>query len=233
MSKLTITPQWQQKDHTPIKVFLNPTQYSISKSVQWTSVQSTPKTCSADAANAAKAETTTKLNAPKLTFGGGESRTITLKLFFDVTEKLGRRDVRDLTDPFVELTRKERADDKNSAPPVCLIEWGEKGPTNSDFPFTGVVTRLDQDFTLFNSDGTPLRAMLTIAFREHVDTKKDLQETDPEFTTYVVKRSDTLSSIASKMYKAPAKWRVLAQANNLDDPRHLEIGATLNIPKIG
>jgi nucleoid-associated protein YgaU len=35
------------------------------------------------------------------------------------------------------------------------------------------------------------------------------------------------------MYNNPAKWRVIAQANNLDDPRHLNIGATLSIPKIG
>jgi nucleoid-associated protein YgaU len=230
MSKLTITPQWKNKAKEKIEVFLNPTQYSISKSVQWGSVQSTPKTGSASASTEG---TTTKLNAPKLTFGGGESRTITLNLFFDVTEKPGKKDVRDLTNQFVELTRKERADDKSSAPPICLIEWGEQGPPNSDFPFTGVVTKLDQNFTLFNSEGTPLRAMLTVAFREQINTENDLKDTDPEFTTYVVKRSDTLSSIAAKMYNAPAKWRVIAQANNLDDPRHLKIGATLSIPKIG
>lgn len=230
MSKLKITPQWKKKAQEPIEVFLNPTQYSISKSVQWGSVQSTSRTVSA---STPPKGTTTKLNAPKLTFGGGDSRTITLKLFFDATEKPGKKDVRELTNKFVVLTRKERADDQTSEPPVCKIEWGEAGPKNSDFPFTGVVTRLDQDFTLFNSDGTPLRAMLTIAFREQINTENDLKDTDPEFTTYVVKRSDTLSSIAAKMYNNSAKWRVIAQANNLDDPRHLNIGATLNIPKIG
>ena len=50
---------------------------------------------------------------------------------------------------------------------------------------------------------------------------------------YTVKRGDSLSSIASKMYNDPAKWRIIANENGLDDPRHLAIGMALNIPKAG
>ena len=42
-----------------------------------------------------------------------------------------------------------------------------------------------------------------------------------------------LSNIAAEIYNDPTQWRVIAEANNLDDPRHLEVGARLAIPKLG
>jgi nucleoid-associated protein YgaU len=232
MAKLKITPLWKSNGGVKvIKVPFNPTQYSISKSVTWNSMQ---KTSRVGAAATPTEGTTVKLNAPQLEFGGGDSRTLTLNLFFDVTEKPdGVKDVRALTNQFVVLTLKERTDDKNSEPPICRIEWGEKGPENSDFPFEGVITSLNQTFTLFNSEGTPVRATLAVVFKEQINTAQDQRKTDPDFTTHTVKRGDSLSSIASSLYKDPTKWRVIADANNLDDPRHLRIGATLSIPKIG
>ncbi len=235
MEKLKITPKWSSKANEPFDVLFNPTQYSISKQVTWRSTQETSRVGSDGQSTQS---TTKRLNAPVLEYGGGDSRILTLNLFFDVTEKPvvnGRavKDVRVLTNKFVELTRKERAQNKDYPPPVCRIEWGKNAPTNSDFPFEGVITSLSQVFTLFHSDGTPLRANLTISFREYLKEEDDQRETDPEFTKYTVKRGDSLSSIASKMYNDPAKWRIIANENGLDDPRHLAIGMALNIPKAG
>jgi nucleoid-associated protein YgaU len=133
--------------------------------------------------------------------------------------------VRKLTNKFVELTRIERGKDR---PPVCDISWGHN---DSDFPFSGVVTELNQEFTLFESDGRPVRANLTVSFLEFEGWEEGRRRADPEFTTYVVKRGDELSSIAAKVYGDPAAWRVIAEANRLDDPRGLEVGRTLNIPR--
>ena len=77
-----------------------------------------------------------------------------------------------------------------------------------------------------------MRANLTVAFTEYLDPKKDQLENDPEFTTRLVKRGDTLSSIAGEVYRNPALWRVIAEANLLDDPRQLQVGLRLNIPKV-
>ena len=59
---------------------------------------------------------------------------------------------------------------------------------------------------------------------------KDQRETDPEFTTRLVKRGDSLSSIAAEVYRDPTLWRLIAEANGLDDPRHLPIGLRLELP---
>ena len=227
--KLTITPQSPSK-LKPIKVQFNPTSYSVAKTVNWGEVTSASESTKTGPA------TTQQLNEPLRDFGGGQSRTLTLNLFFDVTEhplvnNQEVKDVRVLTNEFVKLSRIERAG-KKPRPPVCVVTWGSSPPKNSDFPFWGVVTNLTETFTLFDSDGNPVRAELGVTFTEYVPPKKDQKDTDPDYTTRIVKRGDTLSSIAAEMYTNPALWRLIADANEMDDPRRIQIGRALHIPKV-
>ena len=94
----------------------------------------------------------------------------------------------------------------------------------------GVVSDLRQNFTLFSNDGRPLRAMVNVQFREYLDIERDQIETDPEVSTYVVQRGDTISSIATAVYGDPTRWRAIAQINGLTNPRRIEAGTVLNIP---
>src|ERR1700752_137404 len=144
LAKLTITPLGKSKIG-PITVLFNPQSYSISKSVTWEE----PGT------KGEKRKSNVKFNAPKLEVGGGQSRQLSFKLFFDVTDypiirgqKI--RDVRKLTDKIVKLTLKERAGNKEMPPPTCRISWGEASSQNLDFPFVGVLQSLNQNFTLFD-----------------------------------------------------------------------------------
>ena len=216
LEKLKITPLDQNGNpllRESFKVQFNPNSYSILKTVQWSG---SPQR---------------SLNAPALTFGGGGSRTLTLNLFYDVTEPSKDKpvdDVREETNKMVGLTRIQRGLEH---PPGVLVDWGSAPPTNSDFPFIGVVTQLTQAFKLFSSDGKPIRADLTVVFTEFLYPEKDQKKTDPEFTTRLVKRGDSLSGIAAASYRDPSLWRILAEANNLDDPRRIPVGLRLSIPK--
>lgn len=224
LAKLTIK-KVNPADPNPegIKVLFNPNSYSITKSVTW----SAPRSTSGDAS-----PTSVTTNAPVLSFGGGGSRVLTLELFFDVTEMAGAtppvNDVRTLTNQIVALTM---IDPDVQRPPTCEVSWGTQ-PKGSDFPFVGVVSNLTQRFTLFRATGEPIRANLSVVFTEFLDPEVSQRGTDPEMTTRVVKRGDTLSGIAADVYRDPASWRVIAEANALDDPRSLDIGATLRIPKV-
>jgi len=203
-----------------IEVLFNPNSYSISKSVTWNPPRST---------DGDKQPTSPITNAPVLSFGGGGSRVLTLELFFDVVELAPSiNDVRTLTNEIVRLTM---IAPEVQRPPTCEVSWGTY-PKGSDFPFIGVVSSLTQRFTLFRATGEPIRANLTVVFTEFLDPKVSLRDTDPEMTTRVVKRGDTLSSIAADVYRDPTRWRVIAESNELDDPRSLEIGARLRIPKV-
>jgi nucleoid-associated protein YgaU len=171
-------------------------------------------------------------NAPLLEFGGGGSRQLTMDLFYDVTEPVNGRkipDVREETNKLVALSRIHRDLER---PPVVKIAWGAAEPTNSDFPFFGVITQLTQTFKLFSHDGKPLRADVSVTFLEFLYPEKDIHLTDPDFTTRRVRRGDTLSAIAAEAYGDPARWRIIAETNGLDDPRQLEIGLRLAIPKL-
>ena len=50
--------------------------------------------------------------------------------------------------------------------------------------------------------------------------------------TYVIKRGDTLASIARKFYNSSARWKEIRDANTktIDNPENLKIGETLVIP---
>jgi hypothetical protein len=227
LERLTITPLAKSEggktwnELPKIQVLFNPESYSVSKSVTWGPPES----------GGGSKKNQRKVNAPTLTFGGGGSRQLTLELFFDVTlAEVAIEDVREETNKIVALTRIQEGE---TQPRVCEISWG-KAPVDSDFPFRGVISSLTQKFTLFRSDGKPLRANLNITFVEFLDPELDQRKTDPELATVLVKRGDTLSSISAQMYQDPTRWRVIAEANNLADPRNLSslIGQTLKIPKL-
>lgn len=223
LAKLTIVPE-AASGFPPIPVLFNPNTYSITKSVSWTAATGTSQTAG---------QTERRRNAPALEFGGGQSRSLSLDLFFDTTEVTddAKKDVRYLTNQIVKLSRIVRDLDPQR-PPVCVISWGKEPPPGSDFPFSGVVTQLTQRFNLFLADGRPVRANLTVAFTEYLDPTKDELENDPEFTTRLVKRGETLSSLSGEVYGDPTLWRVIAEYNGLDDPRQIPVGLRINVPKI-
>jgi nucleoid-associated protein YgaU len=212
-SKLTIHP----KGGEPIEVMFNPNSYTISKRVAWMCADTTDGNATTDSG----------ANAPTTSFGGGGSRELELELFFDTTEAESRdRDVRRHTDQIVRLTRIER---KNGRPPVCDVNWGE-GQTE-DFPFTGTVSSLTQRFVLFDQTGRPLRAFLGVTFTEFLNREDDERITDPETTTRIVRRDDSLATIAAEVYRDSGAWRVIALANGIENPFALSVGLKLTLPK--
>jgi hypothetical protein len=210
LAKLEIRPYGSDTTFKPFKVLFNPNTYSIGKTLNW------------------NARVNRALNASTLEFGGSANRNLTLELFYDVTETPGK-DVRVETNKMVALTRLKR---DGQEPPLVQITWGDGSQDLYNFPFVGVVSQLTQRFTLFRADGKPVRATLNVTFKEFLNTEIDQHETDPEFTTRLVKRGDSMSSIAAEVYRDPALWRVIAEANQLDDPRDLPVGLRLNIPKL-
>jgi nucleoid-associated protein YgaU len=229
LNKLTITPL-PPSQLAGFEVMFNPNNYSITKPVTWR--QPDPPAGGKSGSSAGTADSAAAnyrdLDAPPIVFGGGGARTLNLQLFFDVTEAGDTADVRTETNKIVALTRIER---KRAQPPICQLSWGNAAPGNIDFPFVGVVSNLTQNFVLFRASGEPVRANLTVVFTEFNDPVKNRKETDPDLTTYLVKRGDTLSGIAMLLYRDPGLWRVIADANGIEDPRHLPIGVRLAVPK--
>jgi|KBSMisStaDraftv2_1062788.scaffolds.fasta_scaffold06341_8 hypothetical protein len=196
----------QPEGKSAFNVLFNPTQYGIDKSNQI-----------AEAA-------VPGLSAPILQFVHGNTRTLSMELFFDTYEE--RSDVRTHTDKVYDLLN---IDASTHVPPICRVAWG-------DFNFRGVLDHVSGKFTLFLANGTPARATLSVTFKEFIDVehlvKVNPTQSADHTKTRVVKTGDRIDIIAAEEYGDPGKWRPIADANNLDDPCRLRPGARLVIPAI-
>jgi LysM repeat protein len=190
----------------PIPVLFNPTRYGLGASNQLAEI-SVPG-----------------LSRPILQYVRGASRTLTMQLFFDTYE--AGSDVSSLTGAIYSLLDIEST---THAPPVCEFRWGS-------LTFQGVIERVAGQFTLFLSDGTPVRATLDVTFREFVDVdtsaKLVMTASADHATTHVVMRGETLSSIAAQEYGDPTQWRPIANVNRIDNPRKILPGQVLAIPPL-
>jgi LysM repeat protein len=154
-------------------------------------------------------------------FTGAAARTLTMELLFDTYEK--GTDVRKHTDKVYGLTE---IDPAKHRPPIVTFAWG-----SLNFPC--VVQSVSGRFTLFLDSGIPVRATLSVTFKEFVDASQEAQPESADHTkTYLVRRGDSLSSIAAAEYGNPATWRPIATANAIDNPRMLAPGQRIVIPPL-
>lgn len=190
-----------------IPVCYNPTQYSLEQGNQIAEVG------------------VPGLGAPILQYVRGNGRTLSMDLFFDTYEE--QRDVRDLTGKVYKLLE-VRSDLRR--PPTFDFVWG-KGPLCK-----WVLERVSGRFTMFLADGTPVRATLSVVFKEFADPAVTVSAVEARAAeharTYVVKRGDTLSGIAASHYGDASKWRGIAAANRITNPRTLQPGTPLALPAL-
>jgi Contractile injection system tube protein/LysM domain len=197
-------------------VLFNPTEYSIEDSSKWQDQQGNRR-------------------RPELQYTGGERKKLTMELFFDTYEQ--KQDVRTHTGKLAKLLVVSINDGNNGKrPPIVELSWGPRDPGTGDFPFVCVLESLKQQFTLFTGEGMPVRAKLSVSFKEFRLPVDELQREPRRGSfpaqNYTVKAGETLSGIAAVLWKDPFKWRLLAEANDIDDPRILMPGQLLAVPAI-
>lgn len=203
-----------------VDCYFNPKEYTFAKQNSW------------------KSEQKSGHNVPQVTFGGGQPATLQMELHFDTYTRGSPGgsavDVRrEYTDKLwkLMLVDETRADPKSkkARPPKVRFQWGEA------WSFVAVVTSLQQKFTLFHADGTPLRAVVTVAFQQLQDTA-ELARQNPTSggaggeRVWTVTDGDTLAAFAYRAYGDSTRWRPIADANRLRDVRRLTPGARLTVP---
>jgi nucleoid-associated protein YgaU len=212
LTKATIT---NRTTNEAFSVLFNPTEYSVTKTVTWTTQQTQGE------------------NAPKSDFTGGAPQTMDMTLFFDVSEQ-PNADVRNYVNKLVNLTKIDTSKRNSSSgmgrPPLCLFQWG------SHWYFTAAITSLKVTYTLFREDGTPIRANAVVSFKEVEDDEplpqNPTSHSEPGRKRREVRPQDTLATIAYEEYGDPNKWRMIADVNQLDDPLGIRPGQVLAIPAL-
>jgi hypothetical protein len=112
-------------------------------------------------------------------------------------------------------------------PPMVVFAWG------GFRSFSAVVTNMTQTFTLFLADGTPVRAKVAISIKEAPLPQSGQNPTSRAAgarRSRMVQLGDTLDWIATEELGDPNAWRLIAEINDLEDPRRLRPGQILLIP---
>lgn len=175
------------------------------------------------------------LSSTILQFVHGEATSLEMDLLVDSLEahtngsqtlNAAQSDVRALTGRIVGLMDIEPT---THAPPPILFTWGSLN-------FACVLSRCVQRFIQFLGDGTPVRARLTCQFTEHRNSEleaKEVKRETADFTkTHEVVEGESLPGIAAREYADPTQWRLVARANGIDQPRRLEPGQRLILPRL-
>jgi Contractile injection system tube protein/LysM domain len=208
-------------DSNIIQVQFNPEKYSLTKGVQIAEIG------------------IPGLDSPVIQFVRGQNEKVTLELFFDTTDFGIVDSPVDVRGQTVQIYDLLKIDSETHAPPRCMLSWGDGGQLfsfGSSLNPRCVVESVNEEFSLFSPSGVPLRAKLTVTFREYKTIEEQLAENpkhSPDRTKVTtVQRGQTLSYIAWKVYGDPTQWRKIADANNLANPRLLPPGTQLLIPSL-
>jgi LysM repeat protein len=204
LEKAFITPVAGNRAGQNITVLFNPTEYSIEKSNQFQRT-AIPGT-----------------STPVTQFVSGNTQTLTMDLFFDSYET--QEDVRNYTSQITSLLD---IDPALHAPPICEFRW-------ASLNFKATVEQVNQKFTLFLDTGVPVRATLSVTFKEYKTLTEQLQgerrESSDRTKRVTVKQSDYLWLIANREYEDSSLWRPIATANKISNPRLLAVGNEIVIP---
>ena len=203
LEKAVISNLDTEKD---FEVLFNPKEYVLEKKTPWTEVN------------------VFGLDSPPVQFTMGNRERLSMEPFFDTSEE--KTDVREYTEKIKELMVVNAQEHR---PPLLRFSWGA-------LSFDCVLEDLVQRFTLFSNDGTPLRAILKVVFKEYATAATQLSNTRRESADHTkrltVREGETLAAVSAREYNDPSKWRVIADANDIDDPENIAAGTIIALPPL-
>lgn len=136
---------------TQLEVKFNPKEFSVERQVQWSPREGSDT------------------DDPEQQFTKPTPSTLSVTLHFDTYEDRESVKIKytDKLEQLVSIVSKEEKDKRR--PPRCSFIWGKFGI------FTGVVESLSLKYTMFLSDGTPVRCEATLKMK-----KAGKQEDNPD-----------------------------------------------------
>lgn len=200
-----------------ITCLFNPSEFSIAKSNTW------------------EADNIPGRSAPDLFFTGGQAGTMDMTLVFDTTA-----DGKPVTKHTNALLAVMKVNPKlpghdpernKGRPPWVKFHWGDL------HSFKAIVESLNLTFTYFSSTGVPLRAKASLSLKQFQEDanwgpQNPTSGTPDPHRVHQVERGETLDRLAASYYGDSTQWRLIASANDIEDPLALEPGSILVIPKL-
>jgi hypothetical protein len=214
-----------------IKFMFNPYQYTLSKSNSW------------------ERETGKGTNVPVTSFTQGNAMSLTLEMHFD--SYADNEDVRKYTNKLWKLMlidpRTNNPETHKGRPPVVAFEWGA-------LYFKAIVTKIDQNFTMFLADGKPVRCKATVTLEQYHDDGNRPPQAALMSGAAAIRRipgmsltamlaaaaaaaaaavviaaaSDRIDHVAQSSTGDAGNMRQVAERNNVDNPLKVRSGQTFS-----
>jgi hypothetical protein len=192
-----------------IECGFNPQDYTVSKTNVWTY------------------KPTQARDFPAPEFGGGLPMTYKLSLLLDASLEGPDKSIKEQANKLMQAMH-----GKGSAPKFIEFSWG-----SVKLPKAAPIS-LSVRYALFRPNGDPVRAFVDLELAQAADSSPPGQAQNPTtraitgLRARTVRDGDSLASIAYESYGDATRWRVIAEANGIDNPLHLRRGRTLTIPRL-
>lgn len=201
------------------EVMFNPTEYNLSESANY-------------------AETLIPgADGPVMQYVAGNVQTLTLCLQLDTSERrvmTAENNLKIIPSESVAPKVKQITDllyiqGKLHRPPEVKFSWG-------NLNFYGIVTDVSQSYTMFTSEGKPVRAKLDLTLKSTLDIGARKRRQPLESPDRTKRRTVTadmqLWNLALEEYGDQAQWRTIAKANGILNPLDIYPGQVLKIPAL-
>lgn len=172
------------------------------------------------------------LDGPVSQYVSGESMTLDMTLYFDtyipktLLEPESGTNVAKKTKLLSSLVT---IDGSLHRPPTVKFRWGT-------LQFKGIVTSVKENYTMFLSNGTPVRAKVDISFKSLLDvdnSKRQAPFESPDRTKMrVLHEKEQLWNYAWQEYGDVEQWREIAKANGIMNPLDIEPGMKIKLPAL-
>lgn len=196
-----------------IEFQFNPKELSLSKNAKWNR----------------QAQRNAKKSGPP-EFAGSDPCKLALEMFLDATDTMSDKVVKTVEQLFscCVATEESRQQSKGS-PPWVIFTWG------SMVGFPAYVASVSAKYTLFTPAGLPVRAVCTVNLEEISGEQSGQNPTSGALAArdaHVLVDGDSLHSLAFRAYGDADLWRVIAEANGIDDPLKLRPGRRVLVPAL-
>ncbi|HEY1914796.1 MAG TPA: hypothetical protein VGH27_04395 [Streptosporangiaceae bacterium] len=122
--------------------------------------------------------------------------------------------------------------DKTSQLPQLKFSWGSFKLRGQGIILVTLST-VTINYERFTPSGTPTRATVQITLQPQtlgVPRQNPTSGGRPDRSGHVLTSGETLAGLADGAYGNPARWRMLAEENKLDDPLRVRPGSVLYVP---
>lgn len=194
-------------DEPDIALHFNPTSYRLQKANNFSEIE------------------IPGLETPPIQYIRGGNETLSFDALFDTSDS--QKNVREeYVDRVANLMR---INSELHAPPIVQFIWETE-------VFQGVVSDMAVSYVLFTPQGVPMRAEASLTLTAYRPVEVQIAErprNSPDVEKSVtLRRGDRLDLIASGIYQDPARWREIARQNGIRDPRRLDPGQLLLVPRL-